>query len=59
MAIKFPDSIEFLPDPADEASGATLGQVLDLSGAEGITDEVLAALEPPIDLTVVFENALT
>jgi hypothetical protein len=53
MAIKFPESVEFpegAPDNPD--GGATLGQV------QAIAADIVEDLEPPINLSVLFENAL-
>lgn len=55
--IKITGPVEFAPAPGNPASGATLGQATALTGAEGITEDVLEALEPDIDLVLLFENA--
>jgi hypothetical protein len=48
LPVEFPQG-----DPGDPAAGVTLGQV------ELVAEEIVADLEPPIDLTLLFENALT
>ena len=51
MTVKFTETVKFPADPTPGPdSGATLGQV------EAVVSE---ATEPTVDLTILFENALS